>query len=87
MARHVTSFLIGTAGVAAAAALSQMEAPTWLLWVTVVAFLLAAALIELPAGKRVKLWGLIGIAAVYLVCVAIVYWPSEPEQRTTNEQA
>ena len=64
-ATHISASLLGASGVLAGIAVAQMAAPTWLLWVTVVAFLIAATLVEFATGK-LRAFGVIGITVAYL---------------------
>jgi hypothetical protein len=66
--------LIGAAGIVAAVALQRIDAPIWLLFVTVVIFLLAAVILGWFLSTNTRKWGLGGVAVAYTLLTAGTLW-------------
>jgi hypothetical protein len=67
--------LIGAAGLMAAIAFQRMDAPIWLLFLTVAAFFVIAINVSWLLSTNTRKWGLGGGALAYIVLIAIILWP------------
>lgn len=66
--------LIGAAGLVAAVALERIDAPVWLLFVTVAIFLLVAVTLGWFLSTNTRKWGLGGVAVAYTLLTAGTLW-------------
>jgi hypothetical protein len=66
--------LIASAGLIAAVALNRIDAPTWLLFVTVALFLVVATTLGWFLSTNIRKYGLGGVAVSYAILVAITLW-------------
>jgi hypothetical protein len=75
MSDRAKKWLIGAAGLMTAIVFWRMEAPIWLLFLTVAIFFVVAMNLSWFLSTNTRTWGLGSRALAYTVLIAIILWP------------